>query len=81
MSDFSRRQRTRQLKSVANQRQQANATSFFNVLTDEIMFEKLESLLPEYRERLYTPTDTLSMFMAQALNADRSCQNAVNSGV
>lgn len=42
------------------------------------MFEKIESLLPEYRERVYTPTDTLSMFMAQALNADRSCQHAVD---
>jgi hypothetical protein len=59
-------------------RDQANATLFFNALTDEVMFEKLESLLPDYRERIYTPTDTLSMFLSQALNADRSCQNAVD---
>jgi len=59
-------------------RDQADSTLFFNALTDEGMFEKLESLLPEYRERVYTPTDTLSMFLAQALNADRSCQSAVN---
>ena len=25
----------------------------------------------------FTPTETLSMFLAQAMNADRSCQNAV----
>lgn len=42
------------------------------------MFDKLESLLPEYRERVYTPTDTLSMFLSQALNSDRSCQHVVN---
>lgn len=59
-------------------RNQADSTLFFNALTDEGMFDKLESLLPEYRERVYTPTDTLSMFLSQALNADRSCQSAVN---
>ena len=59
-------------------RDQTEATLFFNALTDEDMFEKLESLLPEYRERVYIPTDTLSMLLSQALNADRSCQNAVN---
>ena len=39
---------------------------------------KVESLLPDHRERLFPPTETLSMFMAQALSADRSCQKAVN---
>jgi hypothetical protein len=40
------------------------------------MFEKLE-----HRQRLYPPTETLAMFMAQAINADRSCQHAVNEWV
>ena len=35
-------------------------------------------LTPEHREKLYPPTETLSMFLAQAMNADRSCQNIVN---
>lgn len=78
MTDCSGRQRTRQLQSVGKLRELANANLFFNALTDEGMFEKLESLLPEYRERVYTPTDTLSMFLAQALNSDRSCQRAVD---
>jgi hypothetical protein len=34
--------------------------------------------VPEHRERFYPPAETLSMFLAQALNADRSCQHAVN---
>ena len=42
------------------------------------MLETVESLLPGHRERLFPPTETLSMFLAQALSADRSCQNAVN---
>jgi len=37
-----------------------------------------EALLPEHRERLYPPTVTLSMFMRQVLEADGSCQKAVN---
>jgi len=51
---------------------------FFNVLTDDGMLGKLESLLPEHRERLYTPTQSLSLFLAQAMSEDRSCQHAVN---
>ncbi len=51
---------------------------FFNLLTSPELLEQVESLLPEHRERLFTPTETLSMFLAQALSADRSCQKAVN---
>ena len=57
---------------------QANAYSFFNLLTGPQLFEQVESLLPEHRERLYPPTETLSIFLAQALSADRSCQRAVD---
>jgi hypothetical protein len=52
---------------------------FFNVLTSPELLETTEALLPEHRERLYSPTVTLSMFMRQALEADGSCQKAVNS--
>lgn len=55
-----------------------DAVSFFNALTGPEFLDQVESLLPAHRERLYPPTETLSMFMAQALNADRSCQKAVN---
>lgn len=78
MTNSSGRSRVQQRQCVEKLRDQANPTVFFNALTDDGMFEKLESLLPEYRERIYTPTDTLSMFLSQALNADRSCQNAVD---
>jgi Transposase DDE domain len=54
------------------------AVEFFNVLTSPRMLETTEALLPEHRERLYPPTVTLSMFMRQALEADGSCQKAVN---
>jgi hypothetical protein len=56
----------------------ADAYAFFNLLTSPELFDQVESLLPVHRERLFPPTETLSMFMAQALSADRSCQRAVN---
>ena len=55
-----------------------DAYAFFDLLTDDATLEQVESLLPVHRERLLPPTETLAMFMAQALNADRSCQNAIN---
>ena len=52
---------------------------FFNLLTGPDMLSKVEELLPEaHRERQFPPTETLSMFLAQALSEDRSCQKAVN---
>ncbi|MFT6919079.1 MAG: hypothetical protein ACJA2G_001714 [Cognaticolwellia sp.] len=39
----------------------------------------IENNLPNnHRERIYTPTKTLSMFLAQTLNEDRSCSKTVN---
>ncbi len=57
------------------------ATDFFNVLTGPQLLEKTEALLPEHRERQYPPTVTLSMFLKQALEQDRSCQRAVNGWI
>ncbi len=51
---------------------------FFNVLTSPELLQTTEALLPEHRERLYPPSVTLSMFMRQVLEADGSCQKAVN---
>jgi hypothetical protein len=63
---------------VRRQVRQVEAVDFFNVLTGAELLESTDSYLPEHRERLYPPTVTLSMFMKQALNEDRSCQKAVN---
>jgi hypothetical protein len=48
------------------------------LLTSDALLSKVTSLLPEHRERLYPPTKTLSMFLAQAMSSDRSCQSIVN---
>lgn len=56
----------------------SDSYDFFNVLTSAELLDQVEILLPDHRERLFPPTETLSMFLAQALNTDRSCQRAVN---
>jgi hypothetical protein len=76
----------RNARNVLQQRQRhvgrrmraTEAVEFFNVLTSPELLETTEALLPEYRERLYPPTVVLSMFMRQVLEADGSCQKAVN---
>ena len=67
-----------QQQRVHKQAMDSDACAFFNWLTGAELLDEVELLLPPHRERLFPPTETLSMFVAQALNADRSCQKAVN---
>ena len=68
-----------QYKRVNAYASHSDSYQFFNVLTSPEFFDKLEEQLPEHRERLFPPTETLAMFLAQAMNEDRSCQRAVNA--
>ena len=70
--------RTEQQRRVRDQASNSDAYEFFNLLTSDEILGQVEALLPEHRERLFPPTETLSMFLSQALSADRSCQKAVN---
>jgi hypothetical protein len=64
--------------SIRRRARSTQAVEFFNLLTSPELLQATEALLPEHRERLYPPTVTLSMFMRQVLDADGSCQKAVN---
>jgi hypothetical protein len=63
---------------IDQQVRRTGAVDFFNVLTGPELLEITDAHLPEHRERLYPPTVSLSMFLRQALEADRSCQRAVD---
>lgn len=77
--DRNARSRLHQQRSRLERRARSvEAVEFFNVLTSPELIETTEALMPAHRERLYPPTVTLSMFMNQTLEADGSCQNAVN---
>ncbi len=67
-----------QQRRVRTHARNSDAYAFFNLLTGPELFDQVESLLPPHRERRFPPTETLSMFLAQALSADRSCQKAVD---
>ena len=70
--------RNLQQNLVRKHAQESSAHQFFNLLTGSQFFSAIEDLLPEHRERRFPPTETLSLFLSQAMSADRSCQNIVN---
>jgi hypothetical protein len=74
----SQRALTHQQNRIKSHAKNSDSYAFFNQLTAPEFLNTVESLLPEHRERLFPPTETLSMFLAQAMSADRSCQQAVN---
>jgi hypothetical protein len=53
-------------------------TDFLGILSSNDINLIIEHNTPEHRERIYTPTKTLAMFIKQALNSDYSCARAVN---
>ena len=55
-----------------------DADRFFNLLTSPALLGVVEEHLPAHRERKFPPTQTLAMFLGQAMSADGSCQQAVN---
>jgi hypothetical protein len=59
----------------------ADCYAMFNLLTGPHLLDRVEALLPAHRERLFPPTETLSMFLAQVLSADGSCQQVVNDAM
>lgn len=63
---------------VKSYRSNSDSYQFFNLLTSDALLDPVEALLPEHRERRFPPTETLSMFLAQMMSADRSCQHIVN---
>lgn len=67
-----------QQTQVSHHLSNLDALGFFNQLTSVQLFDRLESLLPDHRERLFPPAGTLSLFLSQAVSSDRSCRNIVN---
>ena len=66
-------------RSIERRAQSTPALEFFNVLSSAQWLDATEAVWPRHRQRLYPPAVALSMFMRQVLQADGSCQEAVNS--
>ena len=58
-----------------------DCAALFDLLTAPQLFDRVEALVPEHRERLFPPVATLSMFVAQALSADGSCRQVVDDAM
>jgi hypothetical protein len=63
-----------QQSRVRRRADQGDAFAFFNLLTSPELLDTVESLRPGHRERLFPPTETLSMFRSRVWSADRSRQ-------
>lgn len=70
--------RCRQQRRLKTHAANSSICSFLNALTGDDLLCQVEHCLPKHRERLFPPTETLAMFLSQALNDDRSCQRIVN---
>lgn len=70
---------SQQQRGFQRQAQETDSYAFFNLLTGPRLLDHVEAVLPDHRERLFPPTESLSMFLTQVLSADGSCQQAVNS--
>lgn len=75
----SNRKRAMIQRRISKKIEVVDTLNFFNLLTTPQLLSKTEELQPDFRERIFPPTETLSMFLSQAMNADRSCQNIVNA--
>ena len=64
-----RRSRQFQQRSIRQVASQQDPLSLFNLLTSDELFDVVESNLPPHRERLFHPTETLSMFLSQTLSS------------
>ena len=56
-----------QQRQLAKGAQKVDANHFFNLLTDARMLGTVEAQLPEHRERQFTPTVVLAMFLGQVI--------------
>ena len=62
-----------QQRIIQKHRTGTDCFSALNLLTSDVLFEGLENRLPEHRERLFPPTETLAMFVAQAIRLLMLC--------
>ena len=58
--DTIQRARAQQCRQISRRAEQSDAYAFFN-LTAPQWLDQVEALLPAHRERMFPPTETLSM--------------------
>ncbi|MDP2252890.1 MAG: IS4 family transposase [Thiobacillus sp.] len=72
---------TGQVKRFCNRFAQGAGAALGQVIPRQDLLRWVEEEAGDYRERIYSPLQTLSLFIEQVLGADQSCQDAVARGV
>lgn len=67
-----------QQQSITHDIKKYDPYTFIDILDSPEYIDKIEALFPAHRARLFPPKLTVSMFMTQVLNEDRSCQKVVD---
>lgn len=70
-----------QVKRFCNRFAQGAGAALGQVIPRQDLLQWVEEEAGDYRERIYSPLQTLSLFIEQVLGADQSCQDAVARGV
>jgi hypothetical protein len=68
-----------QQNRITKKMKSEGTNGFYSLLAQDSIQKIMQQDLPNYRNRLYNPLQTLSMFLTQALDEDSSCQNVVNT--
>ncbi len=72
---------TGQQRRVRHYASNTDCSAMFNLLSGPQLLDRVEKWLPDHRERLFPPKETLSMFVAQVSSADGRCQQVVDDAM
>jgi hypothetical protein len=70
-----------QVKRFCNRFAQGAGAALGQVIPRQDLLRWVEEEAGDYRERVYSPLQTLALFIEQVLGADQSCQDAVARGL
>lgn len=70
-----------QVKRLCQRFAQGAGAALGQVISRQDLLRMVEEEAGEYRERIYGPVQTLTLFIEQVLGADHSCQDAVARGL
>jgi hypothetical protein len=65
-------------QKLANHIEKTDPSAFYDLLNGPSLAGSFEHYQPEHRNRVYTPSVTLSMFLSQVLSKDCPCQKVVD---
>lgn len=78
MHSIQKQRKAQHQKSITGQKSSGYSRRFQAILESSETLGIIEAMQPDYRDRRFPPTVTLGIFLQQALDADGSCQAAID---